>query len=99
MIINIEDRSTVDRNPYDGTMDDRGVTAFLISSLQNIQAYPVATGCFADYHQCLLVRAFADCLFLATLGRVSGIFLVYGCGDLYEPARAGSPFFIKESFG
>ena len=32
MIINIEDRSTVDRNPYDGTMDDRGVTAFLISS-------------------------------------------------------------------
>lgn len=31
MIINIEDRSTVDRNPYDGTMDDRGVTAFLIS--------------------------------------------------------------------
>ena len=64
MIINIEDRSTVDRNPYDGTMDDRGVTAFL-----------------------------------ATLGRVSGIFLVYGCGDLYEPARAGSPFSIKESFG
>ena len=90
MIINIEDRSTVDRNPYDGTMDDRGVTAFLISSHYRIYRHILLQ---------LVVLLITISLFLATLGRVSGIFLVYGCGDLYEPARAGSPFSIKESFG
>ena len=44
MIINIEDRSTVDRNPYDGTMDDRGVTAFLISSHYRIYRHILSFG-------------------------------------------------------
>ena len=79
MRISTNDKNTLDRNPGDGTMNSSSVTAFL----QDIQTYPLAGGCSADYNQCFLVRAFAGGLSLETLWRLSGLFLVYECGDIY----------------
>ena len=67
--------------------------------MQDIQTYPLAGGCSADYNQCFLVRAFAGGLSLETLWRLSGLFLVYECGDIYQSVRPGSFFSAKEPFG
>ena len=91
MRISTNDKNTLDRNPGDGTMNSRSVTVFLLS--------PLAGGCSADYNQCFLVRAFAGGLSLETLWRLSGLFLVYECGDIYQSVRPGSFFSAKEPFG
>lgn len=46
-----------------------------------------------------LVRAFAGGLSLETLWRLSGLFLVYECGDIYQSVCPGSFFSAKEPFG
>ena len=67
--------------------------------MEDIQTYPLAGGCSADYNQCFLVRAFAGGLSLETLWRLSGLFLVYECGDYTNLYILVPSFLLKNRLG
>ena len=72
MRISTNDKNTLDRNPGDGTMNGKSVTAFLLSPHCRIYRHiPLAGGCSADYNQCFwyeplqvvsLLKRFGGCL-------------------------------------
>lgn len=83
MRISTNDKNTLDRNPGDGTMNSSSVTAFLLSPHCRIYRHILLQVAVLLITIMFLVRAFAGGLSLETLWRLSGLFLVYECGDIY----------------